>query len=290
MENINNDEKTWMNIINPFLKSDAMQDLKSKLKSERNKYIILPPGDKTFEAFKLCPYEKTRVVIIGQDPYPDRKHAHGLGFSSLSEERPASLQNLFIEAYRNLYYKQEFDDCFKSNNLLCWAEQGVLLINSCLTVREGEPGSHNDIGWEEFMKFILNKIDNHPNNPIIVFMGKKAQSLYKYISPYPKTYSMFVGHPSPLNARKYFIGCGMFQYIQDELIRRYFQNLNPMLGNEDVLKTLTVTLKSFTDKMGLNIKINNIEANTKMYLEGLAPYVLEAYPEITKNYIINWRT
>ena len=287
-----NSQTTWLSIIKPYLNSPEMAELKIKLKNERAKYKILPSGDKTFEAFNLCPYDKTRVVIIGQDPYPNSKHAHGLGFSSLTDkdDRPASLQNLFIECYRNLYSNQEFDECFKSNNLTSWAEQGVLLINSCLTVRENEPGSHQDIGWEPFMKFILEKIDKHPNNPIIIFLGSKAQQNYKYISNYPDTLSMFAGHPSPLSAKKHFFGCGMFSFINNELRERYFHNVTNMILNLGYIDMASNTLKSFAESRGYKFSIDNLRSNILMHLRDIPNAAFETNHEMKREYEINWRT
>lgn len=282
---------TWMDIINPYLKSPDMVKLKKRLVKDRTLHRILPPADKTFDAFKLCPYEKTRVVIVGQDPYPDRAHAHGLGFSSLSKTRPASLQNLFIEIHKNLYPDQDFDECFKSNYLGSWAEQGVLLINSCMTVIEGQSGSHRKIGWDSFIEFIFKKLDKHPNNPIFLFLGSQAKEHYRHLSSYPDTISLFAGHPSPLSAQKYFFGCGVFKEINHILQQRFFDDLKIDLQDEDYLEKIATRTQSFLHSRGHQVPPKkDIKANAWMYMQGLLPFMLDQYTSLSKQFEINWRT
>jgi uracil-DNA glycosylase len=170
---------------------------------------ILPAKGSIFNAYKLCNYSETKVVILGQDPYPDPQHPHGLAFSSLSDERPASLQNIFTEIYTSMEYTVPKEQVFQTNDLSCWAKQGVLLINAILTVEAGLPLSHKGKGWETFTEIIMHELNNHPNNLIFLLWGNNAREMKKYITD-PRHVILEAVHPSPLSAAKGFFGCNHF--------------------------------------------------------------------------------
>lgn len=174
---------------------------------------ILPKKDNLFEALKLCPLSKTKVVIFGQDPYYTKGVADGLAFSTTSYKTPLSLQNIFKQI------KTEYPNCqFKSNNLSTWAKQGVLLLNSCLTVIENKPLSHSELGWDKLIISIINLINENLENIVFVLWGNNAKKLINLIDQ-TKHFVLFSAHPSPLSANKGFFGNNHFKKINQFLIK-----------------------------------------------------------------------
>ncbi|MBR4025722.1 MAG: uracil-DNA glycosylase [Mycoplasmataceae bacterium] len=174
---------------------------------------VLPKKDNLFEALKLCPLSKTKVVIFGQDPYYTKGVADGLAFSTTSYKTPLSLQNIFKQI------KTEYPNCqFKSNNLSTWAKQGVLLLNSCLTVIENKPLSHSELGWDKLIISIINLINENLENIVFVLWGNNAKKLINLIDQ-TKHFVLFSAHPSPLSANKGFFGNNHFKKINQFLIK-----------------------------------------------------------------------
>lgn len=174
---------------------------------------ILPKRENLFKALKLCPLSKTKVVIFGQDPYYTKDVADGLAFSTTSYKTPLSLQNIFKQI------KTEYPNCkFKSNNLSTWAKQGVLLLNSCLTVIENKPLSHSELGWDKFIISIINLINENLENIVFVLWGNNAKKLINLIDQ-KKHFILFSAHPSPLSANKGFFGNNHFKKINQFLIK-----------------------------------------------------------------------
>lgn len=168
---------------------------------------ILPKPEDVFKIETLYNLYNIRVIIIGQDPYPSAEHACGLAFSTPSQKIPPSLRNIFKELKNDLGCEIP-----KTGDLTKWVNQGVLLLNTCLTVEEGKSGSHiNDMGWEFYTRmFLQHVIEINPSGLVIICWGKKAQDFTKDIVWYPSTQIFSGGHPSPLNTtgsffnRKYF--------------------------------------------------------------------------------------
>ena len=180
-----------------------------------NEYLknkkIAPSPQNIFKAFELCAYHETKVVIFGQDPYFQEGLANGLAFSvNNNHSIPASLKNIYREVKNDMGTLHNI-----SGSLDAWALQGVLLLNSCLTVEVSKPGSHLEIGWDNFIKeiiFLLNK----KKNWVFFLWGKNAQKYIKYIDS--KSHLILTAaHPSPLSAYRGFFGCGHFSKCNDYL-------------------------------------------------------------------------
>ncbi len=172
-----------------------MKGLLLFVSSRRKMTTVHPKSGDVFNAYKLCPYHRVCVVIIGQDPYHTPNTAHGLSFSSLGQTTPPSLMNVFKEIKRSLYPITPFETLFANNNLSYWAEQGVLLINRVMTVDEGTANSHKGKGWEEFNLATIKKLNER--DPVVYMLwGKEAQKLKPEIDK--KHLILEAAHPSPL--------------------------------------------------------------------------------------------
>ncbi len=173
----------WQILIDSEMKKQYMHDLKNFITERRKEVTVLPAATQLFDAFRLCNFGILKVIIIGQDPYPTAKDAHGLAFSSKSKETPYSLKNIFDEIYQDFYSGETGNvHPFKSNDLTEWAEQGVLLLNSCLTCDEGNPGSHRGKGWELFIENTVKYInERHGCRLVFMLWGKEAKQYEQYI-------------------------------------------------------------------------------------------------------------
>lgn len=198
----------WYNVVKNEFANAYWQQIIAKLNSTNN---YLPKKKDIFNALNACPPSKVKVVIIGQDPYIHENEAHGFSFSVPDGTRiPPSLNNVFKELGSE-YSKNIVPT---SGCLTRWAEDGVLLLNSILTVEEGKSNSHKNIGWENFTSAIIRWIDNHCK---VVFLswGKGAQQITDQQVVNNKV--LIAGHPSPLNTFKPFVGCGCFRECNDLL-------------------------------------------------------------------------
>jgi uracil-DNA glycosylase len=189
----------------------------------RNEYragTCYPPGKLIFNAFNQCPFDEAKVVIIGQDPYHGPGQAHGLCFSVNDGVRfPPSLQNIFKEIQNDLGIPVP-----ATGNLTRWAEQGVFLLNTILTVEHGLPLSHKNKGWEIFTTSVIKELNNDDNPKVFVLWGKEAQKLKEYITN-EKHLIIESNHPSPLSASRGFFGSKPFSKINNFLISN---NLEPI--------------------------------------------------------------
>jgi uracil-DNA glycosylase len=165
-----------------------------------------PPQAQVFQAFELCPWDAVKVVILGQDPYPTQGHANGLCFSVAADIKPLpkSLQNIFKERKSDLQLPD-----LPNGSLEQWAKQGVLLLNSVLTVEEGKPDSHKNWGWEQFTDAVIEKIASDKTNVVFMLWGAKAQKKAGHIDA-SKHLILKSAHPSPLAAHRGFFGCKHF--------------------------------------------------------------------------------
>jgi uracil-DNA glycosylase len=185
------------------------------LVAERAAHQIFPPADHVFTAFELTPFEQVRVVILGQDPYHDVGQAHGLAFSVLPGVKlPASLRNIFKELNADLGCSLPAHGCLTS-----WAKQGVLLLNTVLTVRAHEANSHRGQGWETFTDAVIAQLSKRIDPLIFVLWGKPAQAKKTLIDT-EKHVILAAAHPSPLSAHTGFLGSKPFSKINQALQAR----------------------------------------------------------------------
>ena len=202
MSKINND---WKEILEEEFKKEYFLKLKEILEEEYKNYTVYPPKKDILNAFLLTPYSEVKVVLLGQDPYHQRGQAHGLAFSvNYGIKTPPSLVNMYKELHDDL-------GLYIPNNgfLEKWAKQGVLLLNTTLTVRDSQANSHSGIGWQTFTDNVI-KLLNEREKPIIfILWGNNAKSKEKFIDT-NKHYILKGVHPSPLSANKGFFGCKHF--------------------------------------------------------------------------------
>ena len=196
-------ESSWKNLLTEEFKKPYFKDLTDFVRKEYNNYHCLPKGKDIFNALEYTPFDNVKVVIMGQDPYPTPGHAHGLCFSVQEHVKPfpPSLINIFKEIQNDV--GQDFPD---NGSLVRWAQQGVLLLNAVLTVRAGQPRSHQGKGWEIFTNEIIRKISEQKENVVFMLWGGDAKKKKKLIDT-DKHLILESGHPSPLSAnRGYWFG------------------------------------------------------------------------------------
>ena len=205
-------KEAWKNVLQDEFKENYIRHLKQFLIKEKVNYTIYPRGEDIFNAFNTTPFNNVKVVILGQDPYHGKGQAHGLSFSVPNEVKtPPSLVNIFKEIDRDLGIKN-----YGNGDLTKWANQGVLLLNSTLTVRKDEAGSHQNKGWEEFTDKVISTISELKEGVIFLLWGKSAQNKQKLIDK-NKHYILISSHPSPLSAYRGFLGCGHFSVCNEIL-------------------------------------------------------------------------
>jgi len=194
----------WFKQIGPELEKPYFAQLKHFIEKERANYTVYPKESDVFNALKITPFEDVNVIILGQDPYHGPNQAHGLSFSvNMGIKAPPSLVNIFKELETDLGVKIP-----NHGNLIAWAKQGVLLLNATLTVRAGEPGSHQKKGWEEFTDHIIKTISDKKEHCVFLLWGNYAKSKATLINQ-NKHLVLEAAHPSPL-ARGAFFGSKHF--------------------------------------------------------------------------------
>lgn len=201
-------EKSWEVLLKKEFDKPYFEQLVNFVKSEYQNYPdqIFPKGNQIFRALDMCPVNDVKVVILGQDPYPTRGHAHGLCFSCDAHVKPLpkSLQNIFKELYDDLRIPEKLN-----GDLQSWAKQGVLLLNTVLTVREGQPESHANKGWEQFTDELLVQLSQYNENVVYLLWGSKAQRKKDLINN-KANLILEAPHPSPLSVYRGFFGCKHF--------------------------------------------------------------------------------
>ena len=199
-------EASWKQRIGDYLDRPDMLALSAFLRDEKAAgKIIYPPGPEIFSAFDHTPFDKVRVVILGQDPYHGPGQAHGLSFSVQPGVRvPPSLQNIFKEIEGSLGIPRPAHGCLTS-----WADQGVLLLNAVLTVEAGQAGSHQKKGWEGFTDSAIDALNRDRDGLVFMLWGSHAQKKGQLIDESRHLVLRSV-HPSPLSAHRGFLGCGHF--------------------------------------------------------------------------------
>jgi uracil-DNA glycosylase len=199
-------EASWKARLGTYLESPPMQALAAFLRAEKQAgKVIYPPGPEIFAAFEHTPFDAVRVVILGQDPYHGPGQAHGLCFSVRpGVPAPPSLQNIFKEIERDLGIPRPDHGC-----LTPWADRGVLLLNSVLTVEQGRPGSHQGRGWEGFTDAAIDALNREREGLVFLLWGSYAQRKGRLVDTRRHCVLQSV-HPSPLSAHRGFIGNGHF--------------------------------------------------------------------------------
>lgn len=221
----------WINHIEAEKQKEYFFKLKDFVTKRRQENNVLPAANEIFNAFLLCPWDSLKVVILSQDPYPDSQHAHGLAFSSQSQTTPYSLQNIFQEIFTDIFNGNTGGvDVFQHNNLTQWARQGVLLLNSCLTVDQGKPGSHQNKGWEIFTENTIKYInDRHDYRIVFMLWGAQAKS-YSPLINQDKHLVLTADHPASVRHRpNAWFGNKHFSQANN-FISQTYQNLRAPIG------------------------------------------------------------
>lgn len=196
---------SWKRRLQPEFDKPYFYNLTNFVKEEYSKHTIYPPGKFIFHAFNTCPFDKVKVVIIGQDPYHEPGQYYGLCFSVLDGVPfPPSLLNIFKEIENDLGKPMP-----ESGRLERWADQGVLLINAILTVRAHQAGSHRGKGWEEFTDAVIKILNDEKENIVFMLWGSYAQRKGAFIDR-NRHCVLTAAHPSPLSADRGFFGCKHF--------------------------------------------------------------------------------
>ncbi|HIT94196.1 MAG TPA: uracil-DNA glycosylase [Candidatus Faecivivens stercoripullorum] len=195
----------WDEVLKEEIDSDYFKQLQQFLAMEYAQHTIYPSMVNIYNALRLTPYENVKVVILGQDPYHGPGQAHGLSFSvQMGVPIPPSLQNIYKEMAQDIGFVNPGHGCLTE-----WAEQGVLLLNTVLTVRAGQAGSHRGMGWEQFTDAIIRKL-NERQTPIVFMLWGANAKQKKPLIDNPAHLVLTAAHPSPLSAYNGFFGCRHF--------------------------------------------------------------------------------
>jgi uracil-DNA glycosylase len=210
MAMISND---WLDAVGAEFKKPYYRSLYQFVKEEYSTHVVYPPADDIFNALHLTPLHEVKVLILGQDPYHNEHQAHGLSFSVLPDQReiPPSLQNIYKELQDDL-------GCAIPNNgyLEKWAKQGVLLLNTVLTVRAHQANSHQGKGWEQFTDAIIRAV-NEQDRPIVYMLWGRPAQMKASMLDNPNHLILKAPHPSPLSAYRGFFGCRHFSQANEFL-------------------------------------------------------------------------
>ena len=197
----NND---WDNILSNEIKKDYFINLLNTVDNLYKEKEIYPKKENIFNAFKI-PYKDIKVVILGQDPYHGEGEAHGYAFSCLKKPIPPSLKNIYKELYSDLGIEKDMTN----GDLTTWANQGVMLLNACLTVEKDKPNSHKDLGWNIFTDEVIRKLNEREDPIVFILWGNFAREKSKLINN-PQHLVIESAHPSPFSARNGFFGSKPF--------------------------------------------------------------------------------
>jgi uracil-DNA glycosylase len=203
---------TWSALLQREIGSQRHTELQQFIAHERLVSTVFPPAQDVYAALELTPFESTKVVVLGQDPYHGLGQAHGLSFSVRGNTPiPPSLRNIFQELFTDVAIQRE-----QNGDLTGWARQGVLLLNTTLTVREGEPGSHKNRGWEHITDTVMSALNEKPTRVVFVLWGAHARNKKTLIT---QAHHVVIesAHPSPLSAHRGFFGSRPFSRINSAL-------------------------------------------------------------------------
>lgn len=203
---------TWAALLQREIGSERHMELQQFIAHERLVSTVFPSAQDVYAALELTPFESTKVVVLGQDPYHGLGQAHGLSFSVRGNTPiPPSLRNIFQELFTDVAIQRE-----QNGDLTGWARQGVLLLNTTLTVREGEPGSHKNRGWEHITDTVMSALNEKPTRVVFVLWGAHARNKKTLIT---QAHHVVIesAHPSPLSAHRGFFGSKPFSQINSAL-------------------------------------------------------------------------
>ena len=215
-------EESWKQALSEEFNSLYFERLAAFVRSAYAKGVVYPPAKNIFEAFNRTPFDKVRVVILGQDPYHEPNQAHGLCFSVQDGVRPPpSLINIYKEL------EEEYGTPFlnRSGDLSHWADQGVLLLNATLTVDAGNAGSHQGKGWEMFTDAVISRLSADRDNIVFLLWGSYARRKGAVIDR-RRHLVLECAHPSPLSVYRGFFGCGHFKKANEYLASRNLPQIN----------------------------------------------------------------
>jgi len=215
-------DRSWKIKLRAVMETSVFNNLIQRIETAYANEDIWPKQENLFAAFNLCPFDQVKVVILGQDPYPTPGHAHGLSFSIPPTVRPLakSLQNIYKEYASDLNRKPP-----QSGDLSHWASEGVLLLNTVLTVRAGEPQSHQNWGWEFFTDQVISILSKEKKGIIFILWGKAAEKKVALIDE--SLHSVIKSsHPSPLSAYRGFFGSKPFSKTNELLALQNKQHIN----------------------------------------------------------------
>ena len=205
-------DESWGKLLTKEFDSEYFKNLISFVKEDYSKTTCYPKGSQIFNAFDSCPVNNLKVVIIGQDPYHGPGQAHGLSFSVESDTKiPPSLMNIYKELNLDLNISIP-----RTGNLQPWADEGVLLLNTILTVEANQANSHKGLGWEKFTKAVIKAVDKELESVVFMLWGRQAQSFLSMIDE-NKHYILCAPHPSPLSVHNGFFGCKHFSKANEYL-------------------------------------------------------------------------
>lgn len=270
----------WKQILAPVLSSAVMTDLKEYIKTERNLYSVYPEGKNVFRAFDLCPFDNTKVVIIGTEPYNTPGTADGLAYSTQQAEIPPALLVIFREIYRDLniqYLKNvTFEEFFPSSNLEKWAKEGFLLLYATLTVSEKGQGSHKDKGWEKVITAAIEALNKKKDQVIFLLWGDDAKKYEKMIDNNFRHLVFTAADPAldPTNENHPFYGSRHFSIVRDILPSQNLRNIMPTARLDscfDKVKAKQIVRENYpfeADKMCKYIDDNiiiNVPINKDIY-------------------------
>lgn len=217
---------SWDTVLEGEFEKPYFKQLMQKVDAEYETKKVYPPREKVFSCLKLCDYNDVKVVLLGQDPYHGYGQAHGLCFSVLpGVALPPSLKNIFKEMNDDVKTVTPNHGC-----LISWAKQGVLMLNTVLTVREGEPNSHSKFGWQTFTDEIIKKVNEKDDPVVFILWGGNAKSKIRLITN-PKHLILQSAHPSPLSVYNGFWGCKHFSKTNDFLQKNGKKPINWQIPN-----------------------------------------------------------
>lgn len=211
----------WDLALKEEFEKDYFLKINDFINKEYETKTIYPPYDEIFNAFKLTPLNEVKVVILGQDPYHEKGQAHGLAFSTpAGRPKPRSLNNIFREINAEYDYPIPESGCLES-----WANQGVFLLNTVLTVEEGNANSHSKCGWQIFTDNVIKLLDNQTQPIVFLLWGKQAEKKKELIKN-PNHLVLITSHPSPFSARRGFFGSNHFIKANEFLKKNNIKEIN----------------------------------------------------------------
>jgi len=218
-------EKSWLHVLADEFEKPYFKQLQVFLEKEKRQYEVYPPDALIFNAFAHTPFDKVKVVILGQDPYHGKGEAHGMSFSVPDGvKQPRSLKNVFEELHNDLGIEPS-----ASGNLECWAKQGVFLLNTVLTVRASTAKSHCEQGWELFTDKVILTLSTKRENLIFMLWGDDARAKKKLIDA-QKHLVLEASHPSPYSANRSFVGCKHFSKTNEYLRQNGIEPIDWRVG------------------------------------------------------------